>query len=111
MSTTTEFKVGDIIKIKEYSDMKNTYTRDEIGNIELGGIIFNDSMKKYCGKIGKIVKMTRGYYRIKFKGQKKTNTFCFCDEMLIGAKTGNRYKLKKLMKQTQKNNTFDEELL
>ena len=50
-----KFKVGDIVIIREWDDMKNEYGLDANGNICAGmGDVFTPSMKNKCGKTYKI---------------------------------------------------------
>ncbi len=109
MCKATAFKIGDTIKIRLFDDiLTNAYLSTD-GDIDLEGIVFNIDMKKLCGREGKIVKMNRGLYRIKFNDTKRKSTYYFCDEML--EKVQIKSKLKKLIDRIKQSNSFNEELL
>lgn len=44
------YKIGDIVQIRQWDDMKREFGVTALGNIRCSGWYFVREMKKYCGK-------------------------------------------------------------
>lgn len=78
-------KLGDKVKIRQWSDMEKEFGLDEGGDIDCR-CFFAIEMKKYCGRIGKVVCVhSGGFYDLSFDG--KTHGWYFSDDMFEKEKT------------------------
>lgn len=72
------FKVGDLVRVREWEDMKKEFGCDDEGDIQCRGF-FTPNMRQYCGKTDKIIHITRGgLYQLENAGIWK-----FSDNMLL----------------------------
>lgn len=78
-------KLGDKVKIRQWSDMEKEFGLDEDGDIDCR-CFFRIKMKKYCGRIGKVVCVyLGGFYGLSFDGE--TPGWYFSDDMFEKEKT------------------------
>ena len=46
-----EFRAGDVVRIRDWDDMKREYGVDSEGDIDCPNGVFITQMRKYCGEI------------------------------------------------------------
>lgn len=63
-----KYKVGDIVRVRDWSDMENDpkVSKDHDGDLHNkdSGILYVTSMKEYCCNTYKITKKERDFYRL-----------------------------------------------
>lgn len=63
-----KYKVGDIVRVRDWSDMENDpkVSKNHVGDLyhKDSGILYVTSMKKYCCNTYKITKKERDFYRL-----------------------------------------------
>lgn len=80
-----KYKVGDIIRVRDWDDMERQYGTDSDGDIRLpDGWWFKNSMKPFCGKDYKISKVFVTSYLLE-----DTDDYHFTDDMLVPAEARN----------------------
>lgn len=74
-----KYKVGDVVRIREWDDMENEFGLDDDGAIKCSGS-FVISMKEFCGREGTIYDFNGSYYKIVFDCEEKS--WNFSDDMI-----------------------------
>lgn len=89
-SETMKYKVGDIVRIREWDDMVSEFGIDKVGDINCGSSYFVSHMKKYCGSSMTIASVENNYYIMKEDDEK----WQWVDNMLLPDKRFSKADLK-----------------
>ncbi len=109
-------KVGDIIKIRSWLDLKHAFYKDSEGDIKLTNVYFTKGMRQFCGSSFIIINEERNEYpRYRLKSlarvpiQENTARYSFTEEMFEMVPLN--YDLYKVKKKLAIDNEFDKNLL
>lgn len=74
-----KYKIGDVVRIKEWDTLVDEYGEDAEGDIMCGWIFFIKEMAPLCGKLVHITSVRDGFYWIK----EDSGEYNWCDEMFL----------------------------
>ncbi len=103
-----KFKRGELIQVRSWKSLlkRKGAALNQNKDIVFNGIRFTRHMRKFCGRLGVITKVTPDYYRVKFQNRRTKSDYYFCDNML------KKYHFKKrLHKKYIKNTRYNKGLL
>ena len=81
MRIDTDFKVGDIVFIRDWEFMENDFGRSDWGGINCIGC-FTQDMEHLCGKHAMITKITGKYVELDFEDKNIYTKFAFSTDMI-----------------------------
>ncbi len=84
-----EFKVGDRVIIRDWDDMEKEFGVNAFGSIKCNHF-FTVRMKKYCGKVARIINADRDDFALEFEDGKEAPAYVFSHEMF--RKVGEDFK-------------------
>ncbi len=89
-----ELKVGDRVVIREWDDMAQEFGVNAFGSIKCNNF-FTERMKKYCGKVARIIATftSTDSFKLEFEDGKETPLYAFSTEMF--RKVGDDFKAPK----------------
>lgn len=75
-----KYKVGDVVRIREWDDMEKEFGVDSLGDIQCYGT-FVSGMKEFCGRVGTVCGRYRDkFYIVSFDGER--SHWNFSDDMI-----------------------------